>query len=161
MRLCNGALGNEDALFFIFTMKMLPLFCILWCRETRVLWNYWPRYERTSSPTNMDRIKGKQANQRALHTRLRNEAGLLIESSQVIAPALRVVHERLKNFQGRFTRAQRTTGGIPRGWPNSWEILISLRVWRLRSNNDVPSLVSHQATSAWNYDGLRPTDTQQ
>ncbi|XP_037521690.1 uncharacterized protein LOC119398945 [Rhipicephalus sanguineus] len=45
----------------------------------------------------MDRIKGKRATQRALHTRLRNEASQLIQSSQFSAPALRVLHDRLKN----------------------------------------------------------------
>ncbi|KAH7986540.1 hypothetical protein HPB52_024888 [Rhipicephalus sanguineus] len=45
----------------------------------------------------MDRIKGKRSTQRALHTRLRNEASQLIQSSQFSAPALRVLHDRLKN----------------------------------------------------------------
>ncbi|KAH7963579.1 hypothetical protein HPB52_021655 [Rhipicephalus sanguineus] len=42
----------------------------------------------------MDRIKGKRATQRALHTRLRNEASQLIQSSQFSALALRVLHDR-------------------------------------------------------------------
>ncbi|XP_049527620.1 uncharacterized protein LOC125947248 [Dermacentor silvarum] len=45
----------------------------------------------------MERIKGKRATQRALHTRLRNEASQLMESSHFSAPALRVLHDRLKN----------------------------------------------------------------
>ncbi|KAH7975476.1 hypothetical protein HPB52_001886 [Rhipicephalus sanguineus] len=45
----------------------------------------------------MDRIKGKRATQRAFHTRLRNDASQLIQSTQFSAPALRVLHDRLKN----------------------------------------------------------------
>ncbi|XP_037523578.1 uncharacterized protein LOC119400588 [Rhipicephalus sanguineus] len=46
----------------------------------------------------MERIKSKRTTQRALHTRLQNEARQLIESSQFSSSDLRVVHHRLKVY---------------------------------------------------------------
>ncbi|KAH7939542.1 hypothetical protein HPB52_013660 [Rhipicephalus sanguineus] len=46
----------------------------------------------------MERVKGKRTTQRALHTRLQNEARQLIESSQFSPSDLCVVHDMLKVY---------------------------------------------------------------